>query len=247
MMGQTPLRRDTVLRGLKHQTELDQAWEELRELVHERVEKKLLALEETLAARQSKAGIAITEGHLSLAPHNANPILTEWLTGVYHAQVMNLYQRHGARVKIATASDFNGSRWTTNSVIHQVPAGVSYLLPAGAVARVFKRHNGTQGVAVKTAPSNLDIAASRTGGKFFLHVANLNFYLSTEVTLAVDGMATTGGRVLEIAPENPRQEVSPLNPDVFKPREHPLPKAELLRWRFPARSVNVVELECQAA
>jgi alpha-N-arabinofuranosidase len=247
MMGQTPLRRNTVLRGLKYQTELDQAWEELREMAYERIEKKLLALEETLAARQSKAGIAITEGHLSLAPHNANPILTEWLTGVYHARVMNLYQRHGARVKIATASDFNGSRWTTNSVIHQVPTGVSYLLPAGAVARVFKRHNGNQGVSVRAAPSNLDIAASRAGGKFFLHVANLNYSGSIEATLAVDGMAATGGRVLEIAPENPRQEASPLNPEVFQPREHPLPKAELLRWRFPARSVSVVELDCQSA
>jgi hypothetical protein len=160
---------------------------------------------------------------------------------------MNLYQRHGARVKIATASDFNGSRWTTNSVIHQVPTGVSYLLPAGAIARLFKRHNGSQGVAVKSAPGNLDIAASRTGGKFFMHVANLDYSQSTEATLSVDGMAATGGRVLELAPENPRQEVSPLNPEVFKPREHPLSKAELLRWRFPARSVSVVELECQAA
>ena len=246
MMGQSPLRRDTVLRGFKYQAAPEQAWEELMELVHERIEKKLLALEETLAARQSKAGIAITEGHLSLAPHNANPILTEWLTGVYHARVMNLYQRHGARVKIATASDFNGSRWTTNSVIHQVPTGVSYLLPVGAVARLFKRHNGSQGVEVRTPPNNLDIAASRDGRKFYLHVANLNYYLSTEVTLAVDGMAATGGRVLEIAPKHPRQEVSPLNPEVFKPREHPLPKADLLRWRFPARSVSVVELECEA-
>ena len=78
-------------------------------------------------------------------PHNANPILTEWLTGVYHARVMNLYQRHGARVKIATAADFNGTRWTTNALIHQMPGGVSYLLPAGAVARLVQtsqRHAG---------------------------------------------------------------------------------------------------------
>jgi len=55
---------------------------------------------------------------------------------------MNLYQRHGARVKIAHDADFNGTRWTTNALIHQMPAGMSYLLPAGAVARLFKRHNG---------------------------------------------------------------------------------------------------------
>ena len=244
MMGQTPLRKETVLRGCKYQSAPEEAWSELMEMVHERVEKKLVALEEVLAARKSKAGLAITEGHLSLAPHNANPILSEWLTGVYHARVLNLYQRHGARVKIATAADFNGTRWTTNALIHPVPGGASYLMPAGAVARLFKRHNGIQGVAVKSAPSQLDLAASRTGEKLFLHVANTKYAASSEAALAVEGMTVTGGRVLEIAPENPRQEISPLNPEVFKPREHPLPAGGVVRWRFPARSVNVVELDC---
>ena len=247
MMGQTPLRQETVLRGLKYQAAPEQAWVELMEMVHERVEKKLVALVETLATRRAKTAIAITEGHLSLAPHNANPLLTEWLTGVYHARVMNLYQRHGARVKIATAADFNGTRWTTNALIHQVPGGVSYLLPSGAVARLFKRHNGTHGVGVKTAPSALDIAASRTGDKLFLHVANLSYAKATEVRLGVEGMAITAGRVLEIAPENPRQEISPLNPDVFKPKEHRLPQDGGTQWCFPARSVSVVELECHTA
>jgi hypothetical protein len=160
---------------------------------------------------------------------------------------MNLYQRHGATVKISTAADFNGNRWTTNAIIHQVPSGVSYLLPVGAVMRLFKRHNGTQGVTVKSAPSSLDIAASREGNKLFLHVANMNYNGATEATFAVDGFVAKSGRVIEIAPENPRQEISPLNPDVFKPREHVLPAGDSLKWRFPARSVSAVELDCQSA
>ena len=191
--------------------------------------------------------VAITEGHLSLFPHNSNPILTEWLTGVYHARALNLYQRHGDRVKIATTADFNGTRWTTNAVIHQVPGGVSYLLPAGAVARLFKRNNGKEGASVKSSPADLDIAASRTGDRIFLHVANLNNGRAVEATFTVNGMIATGGRVLEIAPENPRQEISPLNPDVFKPAERPLNRAESIGYRFPARSVSVVELACHPA
>src|SRR5437762_8783667 len=246
MMCQTPLTSETVLRGIRYQAEPERAWEELMALIGPRIEKKLLGLEEVLAQKQAKHGIAITEGHLSLAPNNSNPILTEWLTGVYHARVLNLYQRHGATVKIATAADFNGTRWTSNALIHQVPAGVSYLLPSGAVMRLFKRHNGEQGVAVKSAPANLDLAASREGNKFFLHVANLNYSGSTEVSFAVEGMQITGGRVLEIAPDNPRQEISPLNPGVFNPREQPLPRGEVFKWRFPARSVSAVELICRA-
>ena len=245
MMGQTPMARETVLRGNRYQAEPERAWQELMELIGPRIERKLVELEQTLVQRRSRHSIAITEGHLSLAPHNSNPILTEWLTGVYHARVMNLYQRHGATVKISTAADFNGNRWTTNALVHQVPAGVSYLLPAGAVMRLFKRHNGAQGVAVKSAPASLDIAASRTGEKIFLHVANMNYSGATEATFAVEGLAGTGGRVWEISPENPRQEISPLNPGVFAPREHTLPEGDALKWRFPARSVSVVELDCR--
>ena len=245
MMGQSPLRKDTVLNGFSYQDAPERAWEELLELFPERVEKKLVALEAELDARKSKLDIAITEGHLSLSPHNANPILTEWLTGVYHARALNLYQRHGARVKICTAADFNGTRWTTSALILQTPSGPCYLLPAGRVMGLFKAHNGKQGVNVKSAPARLDVAASRTGNKIFLHVANLDYSRSVEAGFAVSGMVVAGGEVFEIAPEKPRQEISHRNPEVFNPREREIPSGNVLRWRFPARSVSAVELECR--
>jgi len=117
-------------------------------------------------------------------------------------------------------------------------------MPTGAVARLFKRHNGSRAVEVKTQPTDLDLAASREGDKFFLHVANMNYSKNVEASLLVTGRTVTGARVFEIAPENPRQEVSALNPDVFKPKEHQPPRAEVLKWGFPARSVSAVELTC---
>jgi alpha-N-arabinofuranosidase len=245
MMGQTPVRKDTVLRGFRYQSEPERAWEELLELPGIRVQPKLLELKNALERIKSNHGIAITEGHLSLAPHNANPILTEWLSGVYHAIILNLYQRHGDRVKIATAADFNGTRWTTNALLHQVPSGISYLLPAGAVMQLFKAHNGTQAIAVNTSPSNLDLAASRTGDRFFLHAANCNYSGEIEATFAILGHTVQTGRVFQIAPENPRQEISLLNPTIFTPVEQPLLSVEPPKWRFPARSVSVVELICK--
>jgi hypothetical protein len=77
MMGQTPLTSDTVLRGNRYQSEPERAWNELMAIVGPRIEKKLLALEDVLAQKKSKHGIAITEGHLSLAPNNSNPILLD--------------------------------------------------------------------------------------------------------------------------------------------------------------------------
>jgi len=242
MMGQSPKRPDTVLKGLRYQQEPEQAWQELLEL-SEVVEKRVAELEQAIAGHDSRIGIAITEGHLSLSPNNANPILSEWLTAAYHARSFNIYQRHGARVRIATAADFQGNRWTNTAVILPTPRGASYLMPVGSIARLFRKHNGNQGVAVKSAPPGLDIAASRAAGKVYLHVANLEYRQAVEAAFAVQGMAVTGGRVMEIAPENLRQYVNQDQPDVFRPRESALPSGPQPKWRFPAGAVAAVELD----
>jgi alpha-L-arabinofuranosidase len=245
MMGQSPKRADTVLKGLLYQNDPEQAWEELSEMTG-RLEARLEEMEAAIAAQSREAGIAITEGHLSLTPHNANPILYEWLSAVYHAKSLNLYQRHGAHVKIATAADFNGNRWTNVAVMVQTPRGVSYLMPVASIARLFKTVNGTHGAAVTAAPSSLDIAASGAAGKIYLHVVNLEYKRSVEAEFAVAGMKITGGRVHEIAPQNLRQYVSQDQPDVFKPREVALAASPVPKWRFPAGSVSAVELEVRS-
>jgi alpha-N-arabinofuranosidase len=246
MMGQSPKRPDTVLKGLRYQKEPERAWEELLELSNA-VEKRVGEIEEAIAAAGSSAGIAVTEGHLSLSPHNANPILCEWLSAAYHARSLNIYQRHGARVKIATAADFQGNRWTVTAVMLPTPRGPSYLMPVGSVARLFKKHNGKQGIALKAAPPGLDIACSRTAGRIYLHVANLEYRKSSEASFAVEGMQVTAGRVFEIAPEDLRTCVSQDQTEVFRPREATLPTGPVPKWRFPAGSVCAIELDVQQA
>jgi alpha-L-arabinofuranosidase len=239
MMGQSPKRPDTVLKGLRYQAEPEQAWAELLELAGA-VERRLTEFEQAVADASPRAGIAVTEGHLSLSPHNANPILCEWLSAAYHALSLNIYQRHGARVKIATIADFPGTRWTVTSLMLPVPRGRSYLLPAGAIARLFRRHNGTQGVAVRNSPEGLDIAASRTGNRVWLHVANVRYRGGVDASFAVDGMRIAGGRVVAIAPQDLRSYANQDQPDAFRPTETALPQSGM--WHFPAGSVSAVEL-----
>ena len=246
LMGQSPKRPDTVLKGMRYQREPERAWEELIELSNN-VEMRVKELEDVIAASGTKKGIAVTEGHLSLVPHNANPILTEWLSAVYHARSLNIYQRHGASVKIATAADFQGNRWTVNAVMLQTPRGISYPLPVGSIARLFKRHNGKQGVGVATAPTGLDVAASRSGNRVYLHVANLEYRAAVEATFGVRGKVITGGRVIAIAPNDLRQWVGLDQPEVFKPAETLLAAGPAPKWSFPAGSVSVVELDVGAA
>jgi alpha-N-arabinofuranosidase len=244
MMNQRPVRRDTLLDSLRYQQDPRAAWDELTELFHERVEKKLQTIEQSLDSVGSKHPIAITEGHLSLQPRNANPILTEWLTGVYHARCMNLYQRHGARLKIATLADYCGNRWTVNALMLQTPGDRCWLHPAGAIARLFKRHIGTHAATVKSNPPALDVTASRSGDdKLFLHVANTDYASAQSATFTVLGHVVTSATIFAIAADEPRQAINETNADVFDPKEHSAEQKEgVLTWRFPARSVSAVEL-----
>jgi hypothetical protein len=125
-----------------------------------------------------------------------------------------------------------------------VPAGKSYLMPVASIARLFKRYNGTQGVAVTSAPSGLDVAASRRANSIYLHVANVNFRGSIEVSFAVQGMKVISGRTWAIAPGNLRQFVSLDQPDAFVPVERAITGQPPFKWRFPAGSVTAVELRC---
>ena len=246
MMGMSPRRKETLLRGNRYQKDPAAAWEELLEL-SDIVEQRVTELEQVLTAQRARQLIAITEGHLSMVPHNANPILLEWLSAAYHARSMNIYHRHGAKVRITTGADFAGNRWTVNAVMLQTPRGISHLTPAGSVMRLYKRHNGKQGVAVRSSPPDLDIAASRTGNRVFLHVLNKNLRRPVGAVFAVEGMRAAGGRVFEIAPEDARTAVGLDQPAVFEPRERDLGAGPVISWRFPAGSVSAVELDVQPA
>jgi alpha-L-arabinofuranosidase len=118
------------------------------------------------------------------------------------------------------------------------PRGRSYLMPAGSIAALFKKNQGTHGVVVKSAPPGLDIAASRAGNTLYLHVVNVEYSRAVEATFP--GML--GGRVHEIAPEDPRAYVNQDQPDTFRPRVVDMTGG---RWKFPARSVSVVEMKIQ--
>jgi hypothetical protein len=93
-------------------------------------------------------------------------------------------------------------------------------------------------VSVKSAPSSLDISASRAGDRVYLHVLNTDYTSAVPASFSVAGRRVLSGVVHEIAPENPREYVSNEQPEAFRAVTR---KVEGV-WRFPARSVSVVEL-----
>ncbi|UCE43361.1 MAG: twin-arginine translocation signal domain-containing protein [Candidatus Aminicenantes bacterium] len=233
---------DSFITGFEYQRHPEMIWEKLLEL-SSIAEFRIQAMKEILDSIHSDVGIAVTEGHLSLQPYNANQVLTEWLSAVYHARTMNTYLRHGDRVKICTGADFCGTRWTVNTVMMPVPRGKSFLLPIGSIMRLFKRNIGRSGITIGSCPTGLDIAASRSEDKIFLHVLNMNYNDSVQASFSVDGATITGGKVHEIAPESPRSYVNQNRPDVFDPEVKNLQPGRPKEWTFPATSVSVVELD----
>lgn len=244
MMGIYP-ENDNLIAGFEYQKDPQASWQKLLELAGI-AEYRIQAIKETLQDTRPETKIAITEGHLSLSPYNANMILTEWLSAAYHARTLNTYLRHGNRIHICTGADFCGTRWTVNAVMMPVPRGQSYLHPVGSIMRLYKHHIGSHGVPVTSTPAGLDIAASRKGNILYLHVLNMNYRQPVKAAFAVDGTAITGGRIFEIAPDDPRTYVNQNQPDVFKPVEKSLSEKVPLEWTFPATSVSAVELELQS-
>ncbi|MHC4201618.1 MAG: alpha-L-arabinofuranosidase, partial [Planctomycetota bacterium] len=99
-------------------------------------------------------------------------------------------------------------------------------------------HSGEKALEVTSAPDGLDVTASRTGGRVFLHVVNTSRTRPVEAELAVDGVKIGSGEVFEIAAP-PEFEVFEAG-NVLAPKRKDLPGAA--RWTFPPASVSAVEL-----
>ena len=183
--------------------------------------------------------LALTECHYALDGPNRCHVLSTWAAGVAMARILNLHSRNGDVLKIATAADYCGNVWQVNALMmpdRQAP----YLMPVARVMQLFRAHVGQQAIAPVRVPSALDVTASRTGDRIFLHVINTERTRSVKVRLAVDGRRVRAGSVFKIAAE-PEFEVWSETRNVIAPKEHPLPDDG--EWTFPAASVSAVELD----
>lgn len=242
MMGIYP-EKTRSLTGFEYFKYPEEAWNELLELA-KTAEYRLSKLDSILRDIGSETKIAVTEGHLSLSPHNTNTILMSWLSAAYHARTMNTYLRHADRVSICTGADFFGTRWTVNAVKLPVPGGNSYLLPIGTIMKLYKKHSGNKGVLVTESPEGLDIAATRKDDKLFLHILNTRYSDSIPVKVEIDGYTATSGTLYEIAPSDKLAYVDDARQDTFSPIVRQID--ETLNVIIQPASVNVIELQLKS-
>ena len=188
--------------------------------------------------------LALTECHFTLPGRNRCEVLSTWAAGVANARMLNVHERNGDVLKIATLADFCGTRWQNNAVMIPVPGGKSFLMPVAMVMSLYRKHTGTQALEVNGAPDGLDVVASRTSNRVFLHVVNTRRTQSVESMFQITGNRISGGRAYWFALD-PEFEVFEYAPERTFPQEKALDPRSA--WAFPAASVSAIELTTEPA
>ncbi|GLQ56881.1 alpha-L-arabinofuranosidase C-terminal domain-containing protein [Devosia nitrariae] len=237
MMQQGP-DKESILHGRRYRRDYAASWAELGKM-YDRVRDKLADARSVLAGTGSSAKLAITEGHLSLRPHNKSEMLREWISGLYHARIMTLFERNSDVVDVATLADFAGTTWTVNALMLGSPAETPYLLPVGHIMRFFRKHSGERAIAVGKMHSTLEMAASRSGDTVYLHVVNTDLDNEVRFDLSVKDRKVVSGRQLTINPGLDAA-IDSTALDVFTPSDTKL--ADVEHIVIPKAAVSVLEL-----
>jgi alpha-L-arabinofuranosidase len=240
--GYGPGGDDSPLRGVEYRNDWARTWEFFMnawKMPESRIREK----------REETAGLGlplvITEAHFSLPGRNRCEALSTWAAGVANARIFHVYERNGDVLKIATLADFCGNRWQNNAVMIPTPqgSGAPFLMPVAMVMALYRKHAGESACDIVASPADLDVTASRTGGRIFLHVANVNRTRPVAAGFDVQGFRVVAGRVHEIALD-PAYEIFRHEPELTRPKDKALPASG--EWTFPAASVSAVELDTAA-
>jgi alpha-N-arabinofuranosidase len=229
---------NTPLRGTEYRNDPDRTWRHFMN-AYKSTETRIREMRREIAGYGLP--LAMTESHFALKGTNRGHALSTWAAGVANARILNVHARNGDILKIATLADFCGTRWQVNAIMMPTPMGGNraYMMPVARVMSLFRRHGGKKAVGVVSAPEGLDVTASRSGGRVFLHVVNVSRAESVRARLEVEGMRIVSGRVFEIS-DDPTREIDESAPGIFAPVERVLPQNG--NWRFPPASVSAVEL-----
>jgi hypothetical protein len=184
--------------------------------------------------------LALTESHFSTKGRNRCEVLASWAAGVAYARVLNVHERNGDVLAIATLDDFLGTRWMSCALIICAPGDQTYMMPVARVISLYRKHRGKKEISVTGCPKDLDVTASRTGSTVYLHVANVNRTKPVTAGFAVKGRKIESGTVYAIAAD-PSLEVDQHNDEALAPIEFDMKGRS--SWEFPPASVSAVRLK----
>ncbi len=237
--GYGPGGDESPLKGIKYRKDWARTWEYFMK-AWRMPESRIREIREETAGLGLP--LAITEAHFSLPGRNRCEALSTWAAGVANARIFHVYERNGDIVKIATLADFCGNRWQNNAVMIPTPqgSGAPFLMPVAMMMALYRKHTGENALEVTSMPGDLDVTASRTGDRVFLHVANVSRTRPVAARFEVLRRRIAAGRIFHIALD-PEYEIFQHEPEITHPKESALPASG--EWTFPAASVSAVELD----
>jgi len=228
--------KNSPLRDNKYREDPAATWEILMD-GYKPHEEKIKKMREEVSGKGMP--LALTECHYALPGRNRCEVLSSWAAGVSYARLMNLHERNGDLLKIATLADFCGTRWQVNAIMIPVPGGRSFMMPVAKIMSLYRQHTGKDFLDVQNVSDDLDITASRSGNIVYLHVVNTSRIRTVKTFINVENMEISSGKAFELAAD-PTFEIIRAENDPLKPRERNLNMDEPVE--FPAASVTAVEL-----
>jgi hypothetical protein len=232
---------NSPLGGVEFRDEPDLAWHHLMN-AHKSTQERIFQMREEVGAYP--VGLALTESHFALPGRNRGEVLATWAAGVANARVLNVHARNGDILKIATLADFCGTRWMVSAIMIPTPVwrGSAFMMPVARVMALYRHHVGEDAVGVVSVPRGLDVTASRSGRRVFLHVVNTRRTEGVQAEIRIVGRRIPSGRVFQIATD-PYREIDEASAELLAPQECVLPSN--MSWTFPAASVTAVELDME--
>lgn len=223
---------DSPLCGGRYREDKENTWLHLMH-AHKSLDEHIRVLREDLGGKR----LAMTEGHFCIPGRNRNEVLSSWGAGVAYARCLNVIMRHSDVLDIATMADFFGNVWQVNALMIPSPApyyGLPYLMPVGAVMRLFRHHQGSMALDCAYT-GNIDAVASRTGSKIYLHITNTDMTAAQKICLNVGKKA-----VMHVIHADPATEIDQTGREVFEPQTQAVDPAGF--W-LPAAAVAAIEIE----
>lgn len=228
--------KNSPVRNNEYRKDAAATWEVLMNgyKIHEQKIKKLRA-----ETAPYKIPLALTECHYSIEGRNRCEVLSSWAAGVSYARIMNLHERNGDVLKIATMADFCGTRWQVNAVMIPVPTGEAFMMPVAKIMHLYRHHTGKSFINVKGMPGELDVTGSRSGNTVFLHVVNTSRTKPVNSSFKIDNLPFSSGRAFELSAD-PSFEIMSASDDPLIPKERTVsPGAP---FTFSPASVTAIEL-----
>ena len=217
----------------------DSIWEVMLSTSKE-LDEKIRSMKEQVKPYNKR--LAMTEGHFCIMDgRDRGDVLSTWAAGVAYAKNLNTIARHSDVLDIATCADFFGNLWQVNAMMLPTPvyAGKAYLMPVGEVMGLYSAHCGKSVVKAECADKDVDITASITGNKVYLHIVNTSAHSAANIPLEVEGKTIVKAEAWEIA-ANPWKEINQLDTECFLPVKRTIDPAV---YTLPAAGVAAIELE----